>query len=246
MNQIREMVVANQNETIRKDSSQENVFLASIGLMGCVGVIFYNPESGLVSLTHVDADTDLNFMEQEQAWVGKPCQVFIIKNKAELYIPVHARLMLLGLSNIQVMDSGEGTVVFNHRKGVPQFFKMQEFIHLSIPGSVPRADNKLHQLGYHPTFSEVRLELSQKRTYERQLNAAASKIASHYPLLVHQETGWIPTTYSLASDVQTNIEHGLVTSSWSVAYVWPRYQQLLAALNEIQSTQNHSMSRTPN
>jgi hypothetical protein len=48
MNQIREMVVANQNETIRKQASQENVFLATVGLMGCVGVIFYNPQNGLV------------------------------------------------------------------------------------------------------------------------------------------------------------------------------------------------------
>jgi hypothetical protein len=186
----------------------------------------------MVSLTHVDANTDLSFMAQEKAWVGTPCQVFIIKNRAELYIPVQAALTVLGVSHIQMMDSVEGTVVFNHRKGVPQFFKMEEFINLTMPGSVPRADNKLHQLGYHPTFSEERLELSQKRTYERQLNAAASKIASHYPLLVHQEMGWVPTTYALASDVQENIEQGIVHSSRSVAYVWPRYQQLLVALRE--------------
>ena len=232
MNQVREMVIANQNETVRKQASQENVFLATIGLMGCVGVIFYNPEHGMVSLTHVDANTDFSFMAQEQSWVGRPCQVFIIKNKADLHIPVHAVLTALGISDVKLMDSTEGTVVFNHRKGAPQIFKMQDFINLSTPGLVPAADNKLHQLGYHPTFSVSRLEILQKRTYERQLNAAASKIASNYPLLVHQETGWVPTSYSLASDVQANIEKGLVNSARSVAYVWPRYQQLLAALNQ--------------
>ncbi|NBX85419.1 MAG: hypothetical protein EBQ95_07420, partial [Gammaproteobacteria bacterium] len=145
MNQIREMVIANQNETIRKQASQENVFLATVGLMGCVGVIFHNPEIGLVSLTHVDTNTDLSFMAQERAWVGTPCNVFIIKNRADLYILVQSALTILGVSHIQMMDSVEGTVVFNHQKGVPQFFKMEEFINLTMPGSVPRADNKLHQ-----------------------------------------------------------------------------------------------------
>jgi hypothetical protein len=237
MKQLREMVVANQNETVRKDNTQAQVYLATIGLMSCVAVLFYSPTTARVSLTHADANTDLNFLAQEHDWVGADSQVFMIKNKGDFYLPVQAMLMALGVSNIAVQASPEGTVVFNHVKASPQFFKMKDFINLSIPGEMPTSDNKLYELKYHPTFSEPNMLLVQKRTYMRQLNGAASLISSHLPLVVHQETGWLSTSYELGPDVISRISNGKIANRAaldSIHYVWPRYQILLSAIQEAQ------------
>jgi len=202
--------------------------------MGCVGIIFYSPSSHRVSLTHADLRTDLSFLQQEHTWVGTDSQVFLIKNRGEYYLPIQTLLQLLGIGDIQVLESTEGTVVFNHTKNKPQIFKMSEFIDLTTPGAIPRPDNKLYTLKYHPTFSAANMFLVQKRVYERQLNAAASLLASHMPLLVHHEAGWLQTTYTLAEDVLPRIGSDSITDRTSIDYVWPRYQFLLRALKEIQ------------
>ena len=75
--------------------------------------------------------------------------------------------------------------------------------------------------------------LVQKRVYERQLNAAASLLVSHMPLLVHHEAGWVQTTHSLAEDVISRIHSDSITDRTSIDYVWPRYQSLHHALKEI-------------
>lgn len=235
MNVFREMVVANQNETVRKDGEQAQVFLATVGLIGCVAVIFYSSLTQRVSLTHTDLKTNFSFLQEEHAWVGSDCRVFLIKNRGDWYLPLQTRLQALAIHDIELLTSSEGTVVFNHVKALPQVFKMADFINLTTPGEMPRPDNKLHNLKYHPTFSEASILMVQKRIYERQLNAAASLISSHMPLLVHQESGWLSTSFGLAEDVFLRIHSGAIVDRTSIDYVWPRYQMLLKVLKENQT-----------
>ena len=81
--------------------------------------------------------------------------------------------------------------------------------------------------------------LVQKRTYERQLNAVASIISSHMPLLVHQESGWLTTIYALGLDVMSRIRNGEINNKSalnSIYYVLPRYQLLLDAIKDVQAS----------
>ena len=79
----RDLVVLGQNETGRSSGSQANVYLSTVGLFGCVAVIFYSEETKRISLTHADAKTDFLFLLNELTWVGKEdCKVFLIKNQS--------------------------------------------------------------------------------------------------------------------------------------------------------------------
>lgn len=60
----RTIIVAGQNETVRKKSEQTEVDLATIGLMSCVAIIIAD-KHGNASLTHVDDGTDLDFIQTE-------------------------------------------------------------------------------------------------------------------------------------------------------------------------------------
>lgn len=74
------VILAGQNETIRKSSEEENVSLATFGLIGCVAVIV-SDENGNASLTHVDAHTDLSFIKDEVKLMDGDYTIDVVKDK---------------------------------------------------------------------------------------------------------------------------------------------------------------------
>jgi hypothetical protein len=238
----RHMIVANQNETVRKVLAQEDVFLATIGLQGCVAVIMQGLD-GKISLTHVDTDTDLRFIEGEIHFLGEVSALWIVKKPkcGELDLKVQWYLEKGSLPKATLLSSPEGTVVFNHLKSVPQVFRMSDFIELQTSEVAPSAANKLHALGYQPRLCHENLLLNQLRTYTRQLNCAASQVANHSPLLVHDESGWLATILELEADVEGNIQRQEISffRQASLSYVWPRYQHLLKVIEKTNALESN-------
>lgn len=229
----RDLVVLGQNETGRSSGSQANVYLSTVGLFGCVAVIFYSEETKRISLTHADTKTDFHFLLNEWTWVGKEdCKVFLIKNKGDLAVLIRRALIKADVSQVTEQYSEQGTVVFNHTKRVPQFFSQSDFVELTLPKKVPNPGNKLHTLKYQPRYMQDPV-IAQKNTYIRQLNAAISDVCSHYPILAFNESGWSKFQLELASDVMSKIEKNEIKESAlpSFTYVWGRYQTLISQLS---------------
>lgn len=229
----RDLVVLGQNETGRSSGSQANVYLSTVGLFGCVAVIFYSEQTKRISLTHADTKTDFHFLLNELTWVGKEnCKVFLIKNQGELAFLFRLALIQAGVSQVTEQYSEQGTVVFNHTKRVPQFFLQSDFVELTLPKKVPNPGNKLHTLKYQPRYMQNPV-IFQKNTYIRQLHVAISDVCSHYPILAFNESGWSKFELELASDVMSKIEKNEIKKSAlpSFTYVWERYQALMSKLS---------------
>ncbi|WED43685.1 hypothetical protein [Legionella cardiaca] len=193
------MWVAGQNETVRKTAEQKG-FPATVGLEGCVAIIFAD-KKGNVSLTHVDSDTDLSFIKVEISFMEGEFTIDVIKkpNKGQLDLKVLATLAAMGLSQSasstahRVIESNEGTVVYNYLKRVPQSFSFADFKEIATPGVTAQKTNKLFLLGYSPQTCEDDPLKFQLRVYSRQLNQALSSNPTALPLLVHDASGWLET-----------------------------------------------------
>ena len=185
----RMMLIAGQNETVRKNSGQEG-FVATIGLFGCVALIIADTKRN-VSLTHVDGDTDLSFILEEVALMDGEFTIHLVKGpgSSELDLKVLSKLEEVlspkYSSTAKVLESPERTVMYNHLKGVPQLFSFQDFCEISSPGYQPRMSNNLFKLGYSVQNCEAHPPKFQLRIYIRQLNQALSNHRCVPPLLVH-------------------------------------------------------------
>lgn len=233
MPEMRNLVVIGQNETGRSSTEKANVYLSTVGLLGCVAVIFYSKKTGRISLTHADTQTDLEFLFQEFSWVGENCKVFLIVNQGHLGEVISLALQRLGVSKVTIHTTSEGTVVFNHKKkeweGEVQEFLHSDFLELISSKKESNPANRLRQLNYQPSNKQDAF-IAQKNTYIRQLNAAVSLICSHYPILAFDESGWRKFELELASDVLSNISDGIIRSRVSFEYVWPRYKILISQM----------------
>ncbi|WP_019215949.1 hypothetical protein [Legionella tunisiensis] len=207
----RTMLIAGQNETVRKNATQ-NGFPATVGLEGCVAVIIAD-KKGNVSLTHVDADTDLSFIKKEIEFMDGEFTIDLVKpKKGELHLKVLSRLDEDGLSKTpfsgktRAVASGEGTVVYNYLKGAPQVFSFNDFKEIATPGMEPSKTNRLHALGYSvQTCVDNPMEF-QLRVYTRQLNQALSSQPTTYPICVHDDSGWLKTEVNLEEEVRLLLE----------------------------------------
>jgi hypothetical protein len=229
---MRNLVVLGQNETGRASTDHENTYLSTIGLHGCVAVIFYSEETGRISLTHADTKTDHAFLSEELKWVGEEnCMVFLIKNRGDLATLIRMALMQRGVSKITEHTSEQGTVVFNHKKGVPQFFAQSDFLELVSHIKESNPENKLRRLNYQPSYMNNPF-VAQVHTYARQLNAVVSTVCSHHPILAFDVLNWCKYELELASDVLSKIQAKKFSQSTLeiVEYVWPRYQKLISQM----------------
>ncbi|KTD69183.1 MULTISPECIES: hypothetical protein [Legionella] len=240
----RVMLIAGQNETVRKMESQKG-FPATVGLEGCVALIIAD-KKGNASITHVDADTDLSFIKHEVAFMDGDFTIDLIKRpgKGELYLKVLAALDEQGLSEIppsgkqRVVDSDEGTVVYNYLKKVPQVFSFNDFKEIATPGVLPKATNRLHTLGYTAETCVNDPLRFQLRVYSRQLNQALSSKATALPVLVHDASGWLDTEVAIDKEVELIISKGEVhhesffqpSKMLSLNHVLPRYNALMKHL----------------
>lgn len=137
----RTMLIAGQNETVRKTAAQSG-FPATVGLQGCVAVIIAD-KKGNVSLTHADADTDLSFISREVEFMDGEFTIDLVKQRdwGELDLKILGLLDEERLSNTKfsgrsrVLETDEGTVMYNYIKGVPQFFclaSLKKLQHLEL------------------------------------------------------------------------------------------------------------------
>lgn len=240
----RTMWVAGQNETVRKTATQ-NGFPATVGLEGCVAIIIAD-NKGNVSITHVDADTDLSFIKNEIAFIDGEFTIDIIKKtgKGALDLKVLTALDEMGLSQIhasgkkRVLESDEGTVLYNHLKKVPQVFSFNDFKEIATPGITPKETNKLFTLGYSVETCVADPLRFQLRVYSRQLNQALSSKSAALPVLVHDSSGWLETEMKIDKEVELilnkeEIQHQSFFQSskmQSLNYVLPRYTALVKHL----------------
>ena len=74
------IILAAQNELIRKSSEEKDVGLASIGMSACTTLIIYNSE-GKASLSYIDKNTDLSFISDEVNFIGSNDVKFYIVRK---------------------------------------------------------------------------------------------------------------------------------------------------------------------
>lgn len=242
------MLIAGQNETVRKTTTQKG-FPATVGLEGCVALLIADKKAN-VSITHVDADTDLSFIKGEVAFMDGAFTIDLIKKpaKGQLDLKVLEALDEMGLSQIassgakRVVESVEGTVVYNYLRGIPQTFSFNDFIEIASPGVIPNAKNKLYTLGYRvETCSEDALRF-QLRVYSRQLNQALSPKATALPLLVHDASGWVETEMNIDKEVELILAKGepqhvsffQSSKMHSLNYVLPRYTKLMKYLESQQ------------
>lgn len=246
----RTMLIAGQNETVRKTAAQSG-FPATVGLQGCVAVIIAD-KKGNVSLTHVDADTDLSFISREVEFMDGEFTIDLVKQpeKGELDLKILAvldeeRLSKTNFSGkIRVLETNEGTVMYNYVKGVPQFFSFNEFKEIATPGVTPSQTNRLHGLGYNVQTCEADPMKFQLRVYTRQLNQALSSQPTALPTVVHDDSGWLNTEVTLEQGVELLLEKGLPSHNSffssakmaSFSHVYPRYKALAEALNGPQKT----------
>ncbi|WP_069683367.1 hypothetical protein [Legionella parisiensis] len=203
-------------------------------------------KKGNVSLTHVDADTELSFIKDEIAFMDGECTIDIIKKtgKGALDLKVLMALDEMGFSQIpgsnkkKVLESNEGTVLYNHLKDAPQVFSFNDFKEIATPGSTPKETNKLFTLGYSVetcTADPLRFQL---RVYSRQLNQALSSKSTALPVLVHDSSGWLETEMKIDKEVELilnkgEIQHQLFFQSskmQSLNYVLPRHTSLVKHL----------------
>jgi hypothetical protein len=245
----RSMIVAGQNETVRK-RPEDNVYLATIGLNGCIALIIAD-EFGSVSLTHIDTETDLSFIGDELNLMKGNLQFYLIKRtgKGDLSPLVSAAISCLAIDKSTytlhpVKDSDEGTVIFSLTKKVPQFFTMKDFAELTSPGVIASTDNKLVSLGYTATLSVDDPQDYQRRIYVRQLNAVFGPKSK--PLVVFDEGVRQDTSLDLAADAERYIQNSgtelrffSLGKQQSIAHVIPRYQQLMEQIKLNTSPQPH-------
>lgn len=239
----RTMLIAGQNETVRKTADQSG-FPATVGLQGCVAVIIAD-KKGNVSLTHVDADTDLSFIKKEIEFMEGEFTIDLVKpEQGELHLKILSVLGEEGLSEInfsgksRVVESEDGTVMYNYLKGAPQFFSFNEFKEIATPGIVPKQTNKLHTLGYNVQTGVANPIEFQLRVYTRQLNQALSSKPTALPMLVHDASGWLETEVDLEKEVRLLLEKGQASYKGffspakmsSFSHVYPRYEALVATL----------------
>jgi len=228
----RELIVLGQNETGRSTVTQSSIYLSTVGLMGCVAVILYSEKTGRISLTHADTKTEMSFLVNELQWVGKESlKVFLIKNLGDLDFLIRSALSKQGVTDVDIKESKEGTVVFNHHKRTPQFFKKTDFCELIQTKTPPNPENILHKLKYQPRYQHDAF-VAQKNNYIRQLNSAVSTVCSHSPVLAFDESGWSRFELELASDVISKIEKNDIKCDVLsiVRHVWPRYQHLISQM----------------
>ncbi|BCA94646.1 hypothetical protein TUM19329_10070 [Legionella antarctica] len=238
----RTMLIAGQNETVRKTASQHG-FPATVGLIGCVALIIADKKSN-VSLTHVDSSTDLSFIAGEIEFMDGEFTIDLIRGKGELYREILAVLEAMGFSDIQpsgknrVVESNEGTVVFNYLKGVPQVFSFNDFKDIATPGVQPGATNRLHSLGYNAQTCVADPLKFQLRVYTRQLNHCLSSVASALPVLVHDASGWLETDVQIDREVQVILDKGKIGQDRFFSsgkmdlfhYIYPSYKALVEHL----------------
>ncbi len=240
----RTMWIAGQNETVRKTATQ-NGFPATIGLEGCVALIIADKKDN-VSITHVDADTDLSFIKTEVAFMDGEFTIDLIKktDKGELDLKVLSALEKMGLSQVpsaakqRVSENSEGTIVYNYMKRVPQFFSFSDFKEIATPNVSSSKTNKLHALGYRTETCVADPLLFQLRVYSRQLNQAISSKATALPLLVHDASGWLETEMKIDEEVELFLSKGgshhdsffQPSKMQSLNHVLPRYKALKTCL----------------
>ncbi|STX37139.1 hypothetical protein [Legionella feeleii] len=246
----RTMLIAGQNETVRKTAAQSG-FPATVGLQGCVAVIIAD-KKGNVSLTHADADTDLSFISREVEFMDGEFTIDLVKQRdwGELDLKILGLLDEERLSNTKfsgrsrVLETDEGTVMYNYIKGVPQFFLFNEFKEIATPGVNPSQTNALHTLGYNVQTCEADPMKFQLRVYTRQLNQALSSQPTAFPILVHDASGWLETEVNLEEEVSLLLKKGQPSHNTffspgkmaSFSHVYPRYQALVEALDGPQKT----------
>lgn len=236
----RTLILAGQHETIRK-YPEEDLFLGTIGLVNCVAVIIADKE-GMVSLTHVDSNTDLSFINDELELMGKEFKIYLIKNTrmtGDLDVYIQGYLYAKGLS-AEIQSSSEGTVLFNHRKYTPQIFKMTDFFEI-VQTKPVSSHNILAKLGYSIQFYSGDALKFQLRTYSRQLNQALSETALQKPLLVYSKHSWKDAEVKLNADSQKKIaiyaaikklKFSNPDSAKTFEYVYPRYLNLLKSVEK--------------
>lgn len=246
----RTMLIAGQNETVRKTVAQSG-FPATVGLQGCVAVIIAD-KKGNVSLTHADADTDLSFISREIEFMDGEFTIDLIKQRdmGGLDLKILDLLDEEGLyktkfsGKSRVLETDEGTVMYNYVKGVPQFFLFNEFKEIATPEVHPSQTNTLHKLRYNVQTCEADPMKFQLRVYTRQLNQALSSQPTAFPVLVHDASGWLKTEVSLEEEVSLVLKKGQPSRTSffspgkmaSFSHVYPRYQALVEALEVPQKT----------
>ncbi|CAM2850579.1 Uncharacterised protein [Legionella steigerwaltii] len=195
-------------------------------------------------------NTDLSFIMNEVALMDGDYTIDLIKrpDKGELHLKVLAALEDLGLSKIpssgkqRVIESDEGTVVYNYLKGVPQVFSFNDFKEIATPGMIPKETNKLHTLGYSAETCVDDPLRFQLRVYTRQLNQALSSKATALPVVVHDASGWLETDTKLDKEVELIVSKGAVhhdsffqpSKMISLNHVLPRYIGLMKHLESLE------------
>jgi len=143
----------------------------------------------------------------------------------------------------RVMDTKQGTVLYNHRSKKPQVFSFEHFKQIATPGEKVSDSNRLRELGYRvETCAENHLEF-QMRVYTRQLNQALSSDKVQKPLIVYDNESWQDSDVELYSDTQEKLKHlARITffnseSARSFNHVYPNYLRLKEYL-EMQKSSN--------
>lgn len=205
----KKLIVVGQNETARVTAAQEDTFLATLGLFGCVAFIVKD-KNGNVSLTHVDRCTNLDFIQEEVASMQGPYTIDIVRqepSQSQLHLKVLAELNKLGLHKTPTLKPhGRVKVTHTHaclvmgrRLQYPTTEQLEEIL---TPGRIPAQSNPLK------TFKSARMALLdpakyQLRTYRRQLDCLFANNPKAKPLLVFDASGWLNTEEpGLAAEVK--------------------------------------------
>jgi len=245
----RRILIAGQNETVRKHQG-DDVDLATIGLLGCVAVIFKD-KAGNASLTHVDSETDLDFILDEAKLMNGDFTIDIVMpNPAQgfLYAKVRNAIERHGLGDVKnskgtldIRKTSKGTVLM---RGDTLLIPEPKDI-FEIVFHQPLSDgNKLKGDEVEHGYGDMQL-----RIYTRQLNMVFSETACCKPIVIFDKSKWIDKQEKLDEKVKgfldtiksddekelisRCVKHKRMTPSYlkSALYVIPRYKNYINELS---------------
>jgi hypothetical protein len=204
-NRKRIIKIAAQNETIRKSLDETNVALATLYLINSVAIILQD-NLGNASLTHVDSNTDLSFIDDEVKFMKDPYNIQIIKSfnhtstLGDRVRRTLTRKFKAKVSN-EIKETETGCVLLSDKTiDFPPYIDFEELFNNKTPSSNNSLKNDKIEIG------SKKLSL---RTFEHTITSYLRPLNERKPVVVYYDKKWIGKDkyYTLPADIKTDLDH---------------------------------------
>lgn len=215
---MKNIFTAAQNETVRKKSGDKDAQLLIIGLINCVGVLIKD-EHGNASLTHVDKNTDLDFIRDEVAFMEGEYTIDIIKDKdnpsdlpakVSRYLEIKYPDILNSKGNKEIRRTQKQCVLFNGEslKIADPYFVAEN----TTPGARISDENPFKREEYTIHLGNEKKPF-QSRIYNHQIYCYLKPNTTRKPDVVYDGEKWNDEMFTLPEDIAKKFEELLLARS---------------------------------